>query len=82
MKTEPNDAASGYGYCTADGGNNQDRLGLTKREELAKSAMTGMLASMEGSGRDNDWHPCTATFDYIARLSVYTADQLIKELNK
>lgn len=49
-------------------------LGLTKREYFASLAMQGMLAN-------NLNVPNTPNVEYVARLSVIAADELLKQLN-
>lgn len=69
MKTEPNEASSGYGFA------NQHIIhsekGLTKREHFAAIAMQGIL-----SGK------LQTDLEFVSNYAVEYADALIEALNK
>lgn len=69
--TNPNDAA--FSNATDYAGNPTVGYGLTKREEFAKAAMQGLIAS----DHEVNWNA-----KQIATFAVEQADALIAELNK
>ena len=76
--TNPNDPASpqhGWSSDPAVLERMKTQLGLSKREEFAKAAMTTFVTTTNGS-----WQEADAPM--IARVSVAFADALIAELNK
>ena len=82
MKTNPNEPAVGYGYCSADGNNVADCPGLSKREHFAAMAMQGILASQTKMRSIGATNTLTSNEFNIAIESIALADALIIELNK
>lgn len=87
-KITGNEQAVGFGYCTADGSNRQEYLGMTIRQYYAGLAMQGILAGVNASKEAWADYVKVASeegisFDQlVSKNSVEAADALIAELNK
>lgn len=78
QKLTGNEPAMSTDWLNPQTGNVESATGLTIRQEFAKAAMQGLIAS-------TDWNESVATDGFITRgaeLSVIYADELIKALNK
>lgn len=82
--TNANESAYGYGYCTADGSNNQDVSGLTKREYFAAIALQGICSTFSGSpNAERQAEKIGKTLsETMAIYAVDVADALINALNE
>lgn len=77
MKTEPNSAANGYGFTTANGDSHVNEAGLTKREHMAIEFTKAIVTSLKNADAMAEF-----AIENICKNGLKITDELIKQLNE